>query len=140
MNQKGFGLKEFVIAVAIIFICFFIVMSLTKDVINEENNTQTEEATETTYEDLTKKLKNAAERYQNDNYSGNIDNTETWILSYSMLKAEGYLEEIYDISDSSLECSGYVVFVQDGMTITYTPYLKCGSNYITDGYDDTLDS
>ena len=52
-----------------------------------------------------------------------------------MLKENGYLDEIKDIKDKDTECTGYVEFVQDGGVITYTPYLKCGSNYETEGYD-----
>ena len=138
MNEKGFGLKEFIIMFAVVFVAMLIIMSLFKNISSktetEPQKTQ-EEREEVTYQDLEQKLKKAAERYQNDNYSGSIENPEVWTLSYSMLKENGYLDEIKDIKDKDTECTGYVKFVQDGGIITYTPYLKCGSNYETKGYD-----
>ena len=38
-------------------------------------------------------------------------------------------------SDVPYDPHTWVEFVQDGGVITYTPYLKCGSNYETEGYD-----
>ncbi len=141
MNEKGFGLKEFIIMFAVVFVAMLIIMSLFRNISSktetEPQEKQAEEEREdVTYKDLEQELKLAAERYQNDNYSGSIENPEVWTLSYSMLKENGYLDEIKDIKDKDTECTGYVKFVQDGGVITYTPYLKCGSNYETKGYDE----
>ena len=142
MNQKGFGLKEFVIIIAVIFICIIIIMSLYQNLINknhiEQSETQTEskETEKVTYQDLENKLEKAAERYQNDTYQGNTQNTEIWTLSYSMLKEEKYIDKLIDPNDKNTECTGYVEFVQDGAKISYTPFLKCDNNYQTQGYDE----
>ena len=142
MNQKGFGLKEFIIIIAVIFICIIIIMSLYQNLINknhiEQSETQTEskETEKVTYQDLENKLEKAAERYQNDTYQGNTQNTEIWTLSYSMLKEEKYIEKLIDPNDKNTECTGYVEFVQDGAKISYTPFLKCDNNYQTQGYDE----
>lgn len=140
MNEKGFGLKEFVIIIAVIFICMIIIMSLyqslfkTKDT-ELETPVESEKTEKLTYKELEEKLEQAAERYQNDNYSGSIDNPEIWSLSYSMLKEEEYIDKLKDPKDGK-ECKGYVEFVQDGGKISYTPFLKCGDNYQTKGYDE----
>ncbi len=142
MNQKGFGLKEFVIIIAVIFICIIIIMSLYQSLVNknhiEQSETQTEskETEKVTYQDLENKLEKAAERYQNDTYQGNTQNTEIWTLSYSMLKEEKYIDKLIDPNDKNTECTGYVEFVQDGAKISYTPFLKCDNNYQTQGYDE----
>lgn len=142
MNQKGFGLKEFVIIIAVIFICIIIIMSLYQSLVNknhiEQSETQTEskETEKVTYQDLENKLEKAAERYQNDTYQGNTQNTEIWTLSYSMLKKEKYIDKLIDPNDKNTECTGYVEFVQDGAKISYTPFLKCDNNYQTQGYDE----
>lgn len=139
MNEKGFGLKEFIIIIAVVFVSLLIIMSLFRNVSsNNDNHSQVnqEEKQEKTYKDLEQELKLAAERYQNDNYSGNIENSEVRTLSYSMLKENGYLDKIKDIKSKDAECTGYVKFTQDGGVITYTPYLKCGSNYQTKGYNE----
>lgn len=146
MNEKGFGLKDFVILFAVIFISLIVIMSIYRSMFPNENveletdmtdNNQTE-----THKDLEDKLEKAAERYQNDNYSGNADDPEVWTLSYSMLKDKKYLEKLIDPNDKNVECSGYVEFTQDKGLVSYKPFLKCGSNYQTDGYEDnenTLD-
>lgn len=137
MNQKAFGLKEFIILIAVIFICIIVIVSLYKSIFNTNATPEpvTKQETET-YEDLENRLKLAAERYlNNSNYSSSIENTESWTLSYSMLKKEEYLEEIKDIKDKNIECNGYVEFIQDGGQISYKPFLKCGNNYQTEGYD-----
>ena len=142
MNQKGFGLKEFVIIIAVIFICIIIIMSLYQSLVNknhiEQSETQTEskETEKVTYQDLENKLEKGAERYQNDTYQGNTQNTEIWTLSYSMLKKEKYIDKLIDPNDKNTECTGYVEFVQDGAKISYTPFLKCDNNYQTQGYDE----
>lgn len=141
MNQKGFGLKEFVIVIAVIFVSMLIIMSLYRSLVNNSAKPETEEKNESeetekiTYQDLENTLEKAAERYQNNTYQGNTENTEIWTLSYSMLKEEKYLDKLIDPNDKNTECTGYVEFIQDGAKISYKPFLKCGSNYETKGYD-----
>lgn len=140
MNEKGFGIKEFIIIIAVIFISLIIIMALFKSIFQNNQNeksepSQTEEIKTVTYEELEKRLEKAAERYQNDTYSGNTDETAVWSLSYSMLKEEKYLDKIIDPKNQK-ECTGYVEFIQDGAKVSYKPYLKCGNNYKTKGYDE----
>ena len=151
MNQKGFGIKEIIILLAVFFISVLIIMSLSRSITNvgqdnETNDTDSsaekadidtdQEDEDLTYQDLEKRLELAAERYQNDTYSANTDDTEIWYLSYSMLKEKKYLDKLVDPNDKKTECTGYVEFVQDGAKISYKPFLKCGSNYETEGYDE----
>lgn len=140
MNQKGFGIKEFIIVISVIFIAMIVIMSLYQSMVSEEKETTEEPKTEEklTYQDLEQELKKAAERYQNDNYSGNALDTEIWSLSYSMLKEEKYLDKLTDPNDKKIECTGYVEFIQDKAKISYKPFLKCGSNYETEGYDSNI--
>lgn len=140
MNEKGFGIKEFVIIIAVIFICMIIIVSLYQSIFKKENveletPVKQEQTEKLTYKELENKLELAAERYQNDNYSGSIENPEVWTLSYSMLKEEKYIDNLTDPKDGE-ECRGYVEFIQDGGRISYTPFLKCGKNYQTKGYDE----
>ena len=140
MNEKGFGIKEFVIIIAVIFICMIIIVSLYQSIFKKEDveletPVKQEQTEKLTYKELENKLELAAERYQNDNYSGSIENPEVWTLSYSMLKEEKYIDNLMDPKDGE-ECRGYVEFIQDGGRISYTPFLKCGKNYQTKGYDE----
>ena len=134
MNQKGFGLKEFVIIFAVGFICILIISSIYQSIVPNAEMQSEPEKEKITYKDLEAELKQAAERYQNDTYSGNSSETAVWELSYSMLRKEKYLEKLIDPNDKNTECTGYVEFIQDGAKISYKPFLKCGTNYQTDGY------
>lgn len=144
MNQGGWGLKDF------LFILLFITLALIttavvyrKSFVNLFGTTPEPKVTKTTvvkkeetYKDLERKLKRAAERYQNDNYQGNYDSIETWILSYELLRKNNYLKEkITDINDRSVECNGYVKFEKKESRIDYIPYLRCGAYYKTEGYE-----
>ena len=135
MNQKGFGLKEFVIIFAVGFICILVISSIYQSIIPGAEMQSEPEKEKITYKDLEQELKQAAERYQNDTYSGNSSETAVWELSYSMLRKEKYLDKLIDPNDKNTECTGYVEFIQDGAKISYKPFLKCGNNYQTDGYE-----
>ena len=135
MNQKGFGLKEFVIIFAVGFICILIISSIYQSIVPNAEMQSEPEKEKISYKDLEYELKQAAERYQNDTYSGNSSETAVWELSYSMLRKEKYLEKLIDPNDKNTECTGYVEFIQDGAKISYKPFLKCGTNYQTDGYE-----
>ena len=56
MNNKGFGLKEFVIIIAVIFICFIIIMGIYKSNVSRLDDDSDDEIQETTddvtYNDL----------------------------------------------------------------------------------------
>ena len=142
MNEKGFGLKEFIIILAVIFICIIVIVTIYKSIVPKADVTvDTEEEVEkqtenVTYQELEYKLKRAAERYQNDNYSGNSSETAIWELSYSMLKEKDYIDKLVDPKDKNIECTGYVEFIQDKANVSYKPYLKCGTNYETEGYNN----
>ncbi|MDD6323437.1 MAG: hypothetical protein PUA73_02375 [Bacilli bacterium] len=137
MNNKGFGIKDFIIIIAVMFISIIIAMSLyNQSIASLPSQTNEETVKSKTYEDLTDELLKAAERYQNDNYSANSDEQVTWILKYSLLRKEKYLSKIYDIKDKKIECTGYVEFNQDKAEISYKPFLKCGDNYKTKGYEE----
>ena len=135
MNEKGFGLNEFVIIFAVGFICILIISSIYQSIVPNAEMQSEPEKEKITYKDLEDELKQAAERYQNDTYSGNSSETAIWELSYSMLRKEKYLEKLIDPNDKNTECTGYVEFIQDGAKISYKPFLKCGTNYQTDGYE-----
>ncbi len=135
MNQKGFGLKEFIIIISITFICILIITSLYKSIFPSAEIKTQEKKEPLTYQELEKKLEKSAERYQNDTYSANSNEKNIWILSYNFLKEKEYIEKLID-PKSNKECTGYVEFVQDETVISYKPFLKCGTNYQTKGYSN----
>lgn len=149
MNQKGWGLKDFMIILGVILIALIITAGVYRKGFMELFGTTNEPIIESqtnviekdTYQDLERKLQRAAERYQNDNYQGDYNSIETWVLKYDLLKEKRYLKEkITDINDRNTECTGYVKFEKNETHINYYPYLRCGNNYRTEGYDETYEN
>ncbi len=132
MNDDGFGKKEFIILIAVMFMCFAIITGLCNSTFKSSLSSKTIDTKEKTYSKKLDKLLIACERYQNDNYSTNIDKNTTIIFTYTFLKKEKYVKKI---TDNGKECNGYVVFKQENAKISYKPYLKCGNNYKTSGYN-----
>ena len=132
MNTDGFGLKNFIILISVMFVCIAIVIGLYNYSFKPFFENEKFE-NDSSYLKKLDELLVAAERYQNDNYSSNSNEKTTWILSYSFLKKEKYVDKIMN---NGKECNGYVVFKQEGAKISYKPYLKCGDNYKTEGYNE----
>lgn len=147
MKQGGWSFKEFLFILSVIFIALILLVFTIKSTVASISQTnkktkveskQTETTSTDTYYNLEKRIKIAAQRYQNDNYQSTLESTEKWILKYKMLKKEGYIKEkMIDPKDKSIECNGYVIFEKNGAKINYTPYIKCGKNYITEGYEQS---
>ena len=109
----------------------------TKKKKEEKQTEESQDLTNVTYSDLENRIKLGAQRYENDNYQGTMESSETWILKYNMLKEKGYVENKLLDPNGAEECTGYVVFKKEEAKITYIPYIKCGNNYKTAGYDET---
>ena len=109
MNENGWGFKDFILIFAIIFLVLLVTVTIYEINFNKKDATkpidpETEENTVETYDKMELRLKLAAQRYQNDNYQGTLESSETWTLSYGLLKKEGYLKKgLYDNIDSSSE-------------------------------------
>ena len=149
MKQNGWGLKDFLFILGMITLALIITAGIyRRSFQNLFGASESEPIKETTtikeqetYSDLEYKLQRAAERYQNDNYQGTYESTETWVLNYNLLKSKKYLKtKITDINDRNIECNGYVKFYKKETKIEYDPYLKCGTNYQTEGYDEKYEN
>ncbi len=131
MNNDGFGLQNFIVLISIMLVCFAIILGIYNDSFKPLFSKY--ETNVSSYSKMLNKLSLAAQRYQNDNYYTNSYEKVTWILTYSLLKKENYIDEILDKDNK--ECEGYVVFKQNNTKISYKPYLKC-DNYKTKGYNE----
>ena len=146
MKKEPWGIKKLLIILIIIFVIFVIFALIFKGVVGifrkdkkeEKKPKEQAEKIDTeiyTYSDLENRIKLGATRYQNDNYQGTLESSETWILKYNNLKEAGYMpSKLIDPKDHD-ECDGYVKFIKTEAKITYIPYIKCGDNYQTSGYD-----
>ncbi len=135
MNQNGWGLKDFILLVSVMFIALIITMFIYQKDIKTLFSGSSQTENQKTYKDLELELKVAAQKYQNVNYQGNIESTETIVLPYKLLKENKYIDKLIDIKNSS-ECDGYVKFIKHQAQIDYEPYIKC-SNYKTKGFNQT---
>lgn len=150
MNNKGFGLKEFIIIISVVFIGLIVAGAIyqrtiggeitgdkstpkTEDRLKSSNKTVKKE--ESTYKRLESKLRQAAMSYQSATYQTTETEDVTMVLTSKFLQKKGYLKELHDPVDNSV-CEGYVIFRQRQMAISYTPYLKC-NNFKTDGFDNS---
>jgi len=96
-----------------------------------DTNTNT---TAATYSELEAKVATAAKSYV-AKYYPSISSGDNFVIQTDSLISEGYLTSIKDVKKSSTTCNGYVIVYNNGSSISYNAYLKCGSNYTTSGYD-----
>lgn len=85
------------------------------------------------YDDLEKVLKNAAVSYFKDNKKSlpNSDD-QTVEIDSSVLIASEYMKEFSEYRSDADSCSGKVIVQKSDDTYSYTPYLTCGDDYITE--------
>lgn len=144
MNNKGWGLRVMLGFCLVIAICLLIVFVIyNKDLkeilgdntnstyVKENNNNKnnpTQEEKTYDYQGLLNSMVTGAKKYVSKYYSDNADVDLT--INLTSIEKEGYITKIYDLKDTSIKCDGYVEVKNDN----YTPYLKCGANYTTSGY------
>lgn len=133
MSRKGFTLMELLAVIVILGIVFVIALPTISNVI-----TNTKEKVYISNEQM---LTNAAKNHlysEHSTFSEQIGQTIT--IKLSELQEKDILNTIIDPNDSDIECNGYVKVENiDGNKYNYNSYLKCGDNYITEGYvDDSL--
>lgn len=155
MNNKGFGLTEviiFIVAAMITLVVCVIVYDKNFGNINTEgldeatqiigesvNNETDEEDSDINdrktkeYKELTDRMVNASKIYISNNYTGKTDQI---IIKLSELVSKDYMDQLLDPNDAEVICTGYIIYDGDSY---YTPYLKCGENYISDNYNSEFE-
>ena len=138
MNEEGWGLKEVLIFIVIVFLCIFISMTVYNktfgDLFGSGDNYKDE-----TYEDIEAELENTAKTYTDNYYNKVLENGDEGIVTIRDMQGEGLLTAVKDINNNSINCSGYVEFKTTNSKTKYTTYLKCGDNYQTKGYIEKYD-
>ena len=124
----GFTLVELLAVVVILGIILTIAVPRIMDVID---NTR-----ESAYEINEGMMVSAARNYLVMNESKNPSEPGTMsILTIEELQNSELISSINDAKDSNIDCDGYVVVKNvNGTAFDYTPYLKCGTNYETEGF------
>lgn len=83
------------------------------------------------YTSIEKQLKTAASLYQKDLYPDFNSKDDVMYVTSKKLIALDYLT---NLTDGRVSCEGYARFTYDNIVKT-EPYIKCGSNYKTKGYE-----
>ncbi len=122
LNNRGWGTKEMILMTAFLLILLGITWYYISTLYDGALVRNARTFSNSYYKTVQSNLESAAERYYEDKgYTG------TAILSYSLLKDEGYISNIQDFLDAS--CTGYVI-ASNG---SFKPYIKC-NNYTSEGY------
>ena len=138
MNNKGFGIRDVIVFLAIVCLCILISMVIFRRTFTELFDSNRNIGDET-YSSIEKDLERIARTYT-DNYYGKIlEDGDSGVVTIRDMQGENLLTLVRDITDDNVICSGYVTFNRaDGVT-SYKTYLKCGNNYETDGYQSKYD-
>lgn len=91
------------------------------------------------YDDIEETVSSATERYIT-NYYSNIYENDPLYIKITALQVSGYINDIKDINNDSITCTGYTKVVKNNNRITYNSYIKCGDSYTTKGYVSRFDS
>ena len=139
MNNKGaLELKQVFLFIAIMCICILITMIMyNKTVKDIFGGTEMDGLT---YKDTEDKVSKAAEEYTFNQNRRNMENGDKDTVTIETLQDEGILDIIIDPKDKDTTCTGYVDFKMRNNEIIYDPYIKCGNNYHTKGYNANYDA
>lgn len=156
LDNRGWGLQELLVGIGILLFFLLLMVSLinqnfrrlseslgnnnTNNPTEQKRPIQDEENEYTSYQDIETAMKKAAREYNTAIYGEDLQEGDNITVTLKSLIRDQYMERIYDIKDSKVTCSGYVTFIKERNKVTYSPYLKCGSRYITKGYLERLDA
>ena len=136
MNNKGWGLREFMMLLVALAFCLFVVVYLCNKLRNIENKNKLKDINTEfigskdnnlkTYIDIEDKMVEASKKYKIEN------NADIVIIKLSGMIEYGYINIIRD-PKTNKECSGYVVY--DNIKKNYKAYLSCAGSYQTSDYN-----
>jgi len=130
--NKGFSLIELLTVIVIIVV----ISLISVPVINRTINSTTDRI----YKNNERALAIAAENYymENSELLPNLIGDMRIILIDELIET-GHIKKIKNLNDKSQYCNGYVLVEKTKDKIyNYTPFLKCGNEYISDDYNQQL--
>ena len=122
LNNKGWGTNQMIFMILFLLIMLGVAWYYINTLYNGVLAENTVSVKEEYYETVKYSLKKAAQKYYEDN---NLSGQR--VLSYKLLKNQGYISNLQDFLDAS--CTGYVTVNND----VYKPYIKC-NGYTSNGY------
>ncbi len=155
MNNHGWGLRAMLALVCILGVALYISATIAtkklklniidEEIIDTSSNTNGLEENVTSKEEkidylkeyhiIEEKMAQATNKYVDDIYKDK--SLANYVkLKLSILEANNYIEEVYDLKDDSIKCVGYVSISYENDKFNYIPFLRCGTNYETEGFID----
>ena len=123
MNNKGYSLERLLFGLGCItFIAVILVIIFQKE---------PEEKIDYTYSSMESSLITSAKKYLK---SSKEITDGSMKLTMSELFDKGFYTKIYDPNNPEEKCEGYVLIEIFAGVGFYEPYVKCGTNYITQNY------
>ncbi|MGI6324410.1 MAG: LamG-like jellyroll fold domain-containing protein [Bacilli bacterium] len=131
--KKGFTLIELLAVIVIIGLVFTIAVPIVNHFIDE--------AALKTFNANAEAMREAAENYYVENaFQLPTDIGQKKSLNLNTLVSEGYIKELKNPRDESIECQGYVLVTRTHLTtVSYEPFLNCGASFQTVGYYDNYE-
>ena len=130
LNNRGWGLQAMLAGVLVLMIALVIIAILVNKLTNdtfESINSSNE-----VYKIFESKVLEASKKYQS-NYYSNIESGDEIVVTVEKLKEKNLLT----INEETAICTGYTIIKNDSK-ITYHTYIKCGSKYMTAGYQNNV--
>lgn len=157
MNNRGWGLEAMILWCAVLGILLIVATVMinssinnmynntnsSSSVIKKEDKTPTKEEddnkkdNEEVYSSYLEKMTSASKLYIEREYNDSLEQIDNMYLTTTFLINNDYLLRLVDPSNNSLECIGYVEVKYTNNEVNYKPYLKCGSDYETTGYNSS---
>ncbi len=141
MNQGGWGLRDAMGFIAVLMVAVLITMVMynrsLKDLFNGSGTA--DRVIVNSYSELEEKMISSTQNYVDNYYYKALENGDNDIVTVQELQDNEILKQLQDVKDENLLCSGYVEFAKTAGRTSYKPYLKCGDNYQTTGYQSKFD-
>ncbi len=138
MNERGGGINDVFIFLAVICLAVLVTMVMYNKTIKDLFSG--DDTTKMTYNEIEESLINSAKNYTDNYYYKPLENGDNDYVTVRTLETEGIIQTIIDPEDDKITCTGYVNFSKEDDQTTYEPYLRCGSNYETTGYEEKYDA
>lgn len=125
MRHRGFSLESVLFGLGIITfaVVIFVIIFQQKPV----------EEIDYTYKDMELSLVTSTKKYLKEGNKGEVEDG-SMRLTMSELSDKGYFTKIYDPSNHKSKCEGYILIEIFAGVGFYEPYVKCGTNYMTENY------
>ena len=100
MNQEGWGLKEVMVFIVIVFLCIFISMTVYHKTFGDLFGTGSYDET---YSDIERQLENVAKTYTDNYYGKVLENGDEGIVTIRDMQGRGLLTAVKDVKNKQEE-------------------------------------